>query len=147
MLAFPYTHRWSRLQKALIIATAVLAFATLVVASYRQHQSHRLPHESILYGTWQMIAPHDTYTLGLYDVIGLDDGRYSPWHGGMWVRDNTAGQREGFSWMAWYAGGSNIYMRVEDERLPQIWQIVDIGPEELRLRYAKRDYVFRRIGD
>jgi hypothetical protein len=52
---------------------------------------------------------------------------------------------EGFSEMGWYAGGSNIYMRIEGERLPQIWQIVDIGSEELHLRHAKQDYVFRRI--
>ena len=148
MLPFPYTHSWSRLQKALIIATTVVAFAGVVVASYRHHRSHRLPHESILFGTWQMTAPHDSYILGLYDAVGLIDANANPrWHSGLWIRYDAGERMEGYSEMGWYAGGSNIYMRIVDERLSQIWQIVEIRPDELRLRHAKRDYVFRRVGD
>jgi hypothetical protein len=44
----------------------------------------------------------------------------------------------------WYAGGQYIYMHFE-EGLPQIWQIIQILPDELRLRHAKRDYTFKRI--
>ena len=148
MLPFPYTRPWSRLQKALIIAASVIVLGGFAVAAYSHHHSNRLPHESILFGTWQMTAPHETYTLGLYDVVGLWDGvRRSHWHDGSWVRHGAGPQLEGYSEMGWYAGGSNIYMRVRDERLPRIWEIIDIGPEELRLRYAKQDYVFRRIPD
>jgi hypothetical protein len=142
------THAWSRGQKVLLIGASVLAIGAFVAFAYSYERSHRLPNESILFGTWQMTAPHDSYILGLYDIVGLWDGvRRSHWHDGCWVRYNAAKQREGFSGIAWYAGGSYIYMRVEDERLPQIWQIVDIGPEELRLRHAKQDYVFKRIPD
>jgi hypothetical protein len=46
--------------------------------------------------------------------------------------------------MVWYAGGRYIYMHFEDG-LPQIWEIIQILPDELRLRHAKRDYTFKRI--
>jgi len=142
------THAWSRTQKVLLIGATVLAIGAFVAFAYSYERSHRLPNESILFGTWQMTAPHDSYILGLYDIVGLWDGvRRSHWHDGSWVRYNAAKQMEGFSGIGWYAGGSYIYMRIEDERLPQIWQIVDIGPEQLRLRHAKRDYVFRRLPD
>ena len=51
-----------------------------------------------------------------------------------------------YSEMMWYAGGQYIYMRFP-EGWPQIWQIVEILPDELRLRHAKRDYVFKRWRD
>jgi hypothetical protein len=93
-----------------------------------------------------MTAPHDEYILGLYDIVGLWDGvRRDHWHNGSWSQYDAAKELEGVSGFAWYAGGSYIYMRVENERLPQIWQIVQIGSEELRLRHAKRDDVFRRV--
>jgi hypothetical protein len=94
-----------------------------------------------------MTAPRHTYTLGLYDIVGLWDGvRRDHWHGGVWVHDDPTEQK-GYTEMAWYAGGSNIYMRLTGEPQPQIWQIVDIAPEELRLRHAKQDYVFRRLAE
>ena len=49
-----------------------------------------------------------------------------------------------YSKMMWYAGGRYIYMHFE-EGSPQIWQILQILPDELRLRHAKRDYTFKRI--
>ena len=142
------THAWSRTQKVLLIGVTVLAIGAFVAFAYTYDRTHRLPDESILFGTWQMTTPDDTYTLGLHDIVGLWDGvRRDHWHGGSWVHSDPAKQMEGFSEMGWYAGGSNLYMRIEGERLPQIWQIVDIGSEELRLRHAKQDYIFRRICD
>ena len=145
MLPIPYTHAWSPLQKALIIATLVVAFAGAVVASYWHQRIYRLPNESILFGTWQMTAPHDTYTLRLHDIIGMWDGvRRDRWHGGFWTYDAPAAQDDGYSEMGWWAGGSNIFMRFVDDPMPQIWEIVEIRPDQLRLRHAKQDYVFRR---
>ncbi len=146
-----HAHAWSRTQKVLLICATVVAIGAFVAFAYSYQRSHDLPDESILFGTWQMTAPHDSGSsaiLGLYDIVGLHDGeRHSYWHDGTWVRYDTAKQMEGYSEMGWYAGGPYIYMRLVDERLPQIWQIVDIAPEELRLRHAKRDYVFRRLSD
>ena len=142
------THAWSRTQKVLLIAVAAAATAAFVSFAYSYQRSHRLPNESILFGTWQMTAPHDDYILGLHDIVGLWDGvRRDHWHSGSWIRSDAAKQMEGFSEMGWYAGGSNIYMRFVDDPMPQIWQIMDIGPQELRLRHSKQDYVFRRISD
>jgi hypothetical protein len=76
-------------------------------------------------------------------VLRLDPERTAAWHSGAWVRYPTAGQ-QGYSEMMWYAGGQYIYMHFE-EGLPQIWQIIQILPDELRLRHAKRDYTFKRI--
>ena len=143
------THAWSRTQKVLLIGASAVALCGFVAFAYSYERSHRLPDESILFGTWQMTAPLDAHSstiLGLHDIVGLWDGkRHSYWHSGSWARYDTAEQLEGLSEMGWYAGGSHIYMRLVDEPLPQIWQIVDIGPEELRLRHAKRDYVFKRL--
>src|SRR5438045_1252071 len=122
------THPWSPTQKALLIAVTAVTIGAFVSFAYRYQRSHRLPNERILFGTWQMTAPHDEYVLGLHDIVGMWDGvRRDHWHSGSWIRYATAKEMEGFSEMGWYAGGSNIYMRIEDERLPQIWQIVDIS--------------------
>jgi hypothetical protein len=142
------THSWSPTQKVLLMAVTAVAITAFVSFAYSYQRSHRLPNESILFGTWQMTAPHDEYVLGLHDIVGLWDGvRRDHWHSGSWIRHDPAKQMEGFSEMGWYAGGSNIYMRFVDDPMPQIWQIMDIGPQELRLRHSKQDYVFRRISD
>ena len=145
------THTWSRTQKVLLIGATVLAIGAFVAFAYSYDRSHRLPDESILFGKWQMTAPQDAHsstTLGFYDIVGLHDGKqHSHWHDGLWVRHDTVTQMEGYSQIGWYAGGSYVYMRIVDEPLPQIWQIVEIRPDELHLRHAKRDYVFRRLPD
>ena len=150
MLPFPYTHPWSRLQKALIVVATVTSLAAVAVASYSHHQSHRLPDENILFGWWQMIAPDDPQNrtiLGLHEETPVFFGdRRAHWHVGAWTRADTSSNIvEGYSDMSWYAGGPYIYMRLLDERQPRIWQIVHIGSEELRLRHADQDYVFRRL--
>ena len=143
-----FTHYWSRTQKILLIGAGVLAIGAFVAFAYSYERSHRLPDESILFGTWQMTAPHDNYVLGLHDIVGLWDGvRRDHWHSGSWIHEDSSKQMEGYSEMGWYAGGSNIYMRFVEDPMPQIWQILDIGPQELRLRHSKQDYVFKRISD
>jgi|ERR1043166_1550159 hypothetical protein len=137
-----FSHAWSRTQKGLIIAATTVAVVAFVAFAYSYERSHRLPDEGILVGTWEMTAPPtaSSFTLRLdpYDAA---------WHGGVWVRrDKASGELEGYSDMAWYAGGSNIYMHF-DEEPPQIWQIVEILPNELRLRHAKRDYSFKRSSE
>jgi hypothetical protein len=43
----------------------------------------------------------------------------------------------------WVGLGPYIFMRIERKRM--IWEIVEIGPDELRLRAAKTDYIFKRV--
>src|SRR4051794_1457645 len=108
----------------LLVCASVLAIGAFVAFAYSYERSHRLPDESILFGTWQMTAPHDEYILGLHGIVGLWDGvRRDHWHSGSWIRYDAAKQMKGFSEMGWYGGGSNIYMRFVDDPMPQIWQI------------------------
>jgi len=135
----PLTHAWSRAQKCLLIAAVLIALAAFGTLVYSVERSYHPPDGNILAGTWKMTAPASTDS---FTVLRLDPERTAAWHSGAWVRDPTAGQ--GFSEMMWYAGGQYIYMHFE-EGLPQIWQIIQILPDELRLRHAKRDYTFKRI--
>ena len=136
----PPTHAWSRAQKCLIIAAVLIvitAFGTLV---YSVERSYHPPDSNIVAGTWKMTAP---YSKDSFTVLRLDPERTGAWHSGAWVRHPDAGQQD-YSEMTWYAGGQYIYMHFE-EGLPQIWEIIQILPDELRLRHAKRDYTFKRI--
>jgi hypothetical protein len=135
----PLTHAWSSAQKCLLIAAVLItlaAFGTLVYSVERSYY----PDGNILAGTWKMIAPASTDS---FTVLRLDPALAAAWHTGAWVSYPRAVQ-QGYSEMMWYAGGRYIYMHFEEGR-PQIWQIMQILPDELRLRHAKRDYTFKRI--
>ena len=136
----PLTHAWSRPQKCLIIAAALIALAAFGSLVYSVERNYHPPDGNILAGTWEMTTP---YSEDSSTVLRLDPDRTAAWHSGAWVRCPTAGQ-QGYSEMVWYAGGRYIYMHFEDGS-PQIWEIIQILPGELRLRYAKRDYTFKRI--
>lgn len=136
----PLTHAWSRAQKCLLIAAVLIALAAFGTFVYRVERSYNPPDSNILAGTWELTAP---YSKNSSAVLRLDPERTAAWHSGAWVRYPKAGQ-QGYSEITWYAGGQYIYMHFE-EGLPQIWQIIQIFPDELRLRHAKRDYTFKRI--
>jgi|SRR4029453_4747700 hypothetical protein len=136
------TYAWSRTQKVLIIAASVIVPIALVAFVYTYERDHPLPDARILVGTWEMTAPSSTDS---FTLLRFDPEQTAAWHTGAWARNYTDG-KQGYSEMMWYAGGQYIYMRFL-EGWPQIWQIVQILPDELRLRHAKRDYVFRRCRD
>jgi hypothetical protein len=139
---FPHTHAWSRTQKVLIVAVSFVAPIAVVALVYTYERDHPLPDAGILVGTWEMTAP---YAANSSTLLRLDPEQTAAWHRGAWVRNDSSGHQS-YSEMTWYAGGQYIYMRFT-EGLPQIWQIVEILPDELRLRHAKRDYVFKRWRD
>ena len=136
----PLAHAWSRTQKCLLIAAVLIALASFGTLVYSVERSYSTPDSNILAGTWEMTAPYSKDSL---TVLRLAPEWTAAWHSGAWVRYPTAGQ-QGYSEMMWYAGGQYIYMHFE-EGLPQIWQIIQILPDELHLRHAKRDYTFKRI--
>src|SRR4029453_10911232 len=136
----PLTHAWSRAQKGLLIPAVLIALAAFGTLVYSVERRYRPPAGNTRAGTWEMTAP---YSQDSSNVLRLDPERTAAWHSGAWVRYLTAGQ-QGYSEMMWYAGGRYIYMHFE-EGLPQIWEIIQILPDELRLRHAKRDYTFKRI--
>jgi hypothetical protein len=129
------THAWSRLQKWMIVVVALIGFTLLGAGVYAFERSHRLPSARILVGTWEITTPHPTDSSTL---LRLDSD-----HNGVWVRNYTDG-RQGYSEIAWFAGGQYVYMRLM-EGWPQIWQIVAILPGELRLRHARQDYILKRV--
>jgi|RhiMetdeSRZDD1v2_1073273.scaffolds.fasta_scaffold2808584_1 hypothetical protein len=137
---FPYTHAWSRTQKVLIIAASFVAPIAFVALVYTYERDRPLPDASILVGTWEMTAPYGAHSS---TFLRLDPEQAAAWHSGAFVGNESSGQ-QGYSEMMWYAGGRYIYMHFE-EGSPQIWQILQILPDELRLRHARRDYTFKRI--
>ena len=136
----PRIHAWSLTQKVLIVTAGVVAPLAFVALVYTYERSHPLPDGNILSGTWELTAPYNTDSS---TVLRLDPERTAAWHSGAWVRYPAAGQQD-YSEMMWYAGVRYIYMHFE-EGSPQIWQIIQILPDELRLRHAKRNYIFKRI--
>jgi len=138
----PHAHAWSRTQKVLIIAASLAVPIVFVALVYTYERDHPLPDARILVGTWQMTTP---YSANSSMLLRLDPEQTAAWHSGAWVRNDNSGQQD-YSEMMWYAGGQYIYMRFTDG-WPQIWQIVEILPDELRLRHAKRNYIFKRWRD
>src|SRR5918996_2074194 len=136
----PLTHAWSRAQKCLLIAAVLIAIAAFGTLVYSVERSYSPPDGNILAGTWEIISP---YSKDSSTVLRLDPEGTAAWPSGAWVRYPKAGQKD-YSEMMWYAGGQYIYMHFE-EGLPQIWEIIQILPTELRIRHAKRDYTFKRI--
>jgi hypothetical protein len=141
----PHTRLWSRPQKRLIVAVALVGFAALSALVYTFERYCRLPDDSILVGTWEMTTPAAASS---YTLLRLDPDD-AAWHRGLWIRRDISdrdgrGAPQGDSEMSWYAGGSYIYMHFVEES-PQIWRIVDVLPNELRLRHAKQDYIFKRL--
>jgi hypothetical protein len=130
----PSERNWSRRQKWLIIGVVALALIVggALVSSYERY--HRLPSDDVLLGTWQMTMPY-----GMDSTAWMT---FPPKHAVILSSFSVAGYQidsEG----VWYAGGKYIYMGGETKP-PVIWEIVEIRPNELRLRSAKQDYIFKR---
>jgi hypothetical protein len=108
-----------------------------MIYAYERHC--RGPSEAALFGTWQDMTPgmdSDIMTYyrfkpdGTFDLIAGGTGR---------VTVVTTG--------TWYAGGPNIYWRLPEEfvpeiRRPLIWHIVDVSPNEVRVREIQNGPVF-----
>jgi hypothetical protein len=134
-MLLPRTHAWSSAQKRLIVGAVVctLIGASFLVYHFERH--HRLPDDSILFGTWEMVTPHG---MDSTDWMAL-----KPDHTVVWSSFSVADYK--IDWEGvWYAGGNYIYMGGE-AKPAGIWEIIDVGPDKLRLRIAKQDYVFKRV--
>ncbi len=128
------THARSRRQKAIIVASGVALVVALISGVYTYERYYRGPSDSILVGTWEMTMPY-----------GMDSAtwvRFEPDHTATWFSDSIAGYQVDYR-TRWFAAGPYIYMRYEGQR--QIWQIQEILLDELHLRAAKVDYIFKRV--
>jgi hypothetical protein len=133
-MLIPRSHLWTQRQKRLIVCVVVLTLLSFATLIYCYERYFRGPDDSILVGTWEMTMPYgmDSAT---WVKLGSD-------HTAIWFSDSIAGYQEDFR-SRWFAAGPYVYMRYEGKRL--IWQIVEILPDELKLRCAKRDYIFKRV--
>jgi hypothetical protein len=96
----------------------------------------------VLFGTWE--EPSFDSDSPFYFQFRSDQT--------FWVSSSPAMDEETvFATGRWYAGGPNIYVRYSEEVMgasrPQIWQIVDIGPDMFRVRFHRDGpvYVYKRV--
>ena len=134
-MLLPSSHPWTQRQKRLIVGSAVLALCAVFALVCHYERYHRLPDDSVLFGTWEMVIPHG---MDSTDWMAL-----KPDHTVVWSSFSVADYK--IDWEGvWYAGGNYIYMGGE-AKPAGIWEIIDVGPDKLRLRIAKQDYVFKRV--
>src|SRR5216117_4032574 len=106
-----------------------LLVASVIALSGCDHR----PAESALYGTW---VRYPAYSESLYYEF-RPDGTLN-----VLDHDGKATHIKG----KWYAGGPNIYLRFPSEVLEDrqlvVWHIVDISPNEFRVRAWRKGEVF-----
>ena len=141
-MLFPFTRVWTRRQKGLIVGLAVLALALSAVLIYGYERYYRGPSQGAFFGIWETASDPDS--LIYYEF--RPDQTFS-------VSLSPAMDEESiFGTGRWYAGGPNIYIRFSADEIgegtrPQVWHIVDIQPNEFRVRFFTRDevQVYKRI--
>jgi hypothetical protein len=135
----PFTHSWTRGQKWLIVASvlAILVFLTSVVYRFERH--YRGPGPEVLCGTWELHG--STFDGEIY--LHLEST------GRCWRSEIFRGELSSVVYGRRYAGGDLIYLRFESEsdaEPPVIMHIVDIQPDEFRVRFTHEGpvYSYRR---
>ena len=110
-----------------------IQITTMICAAALLHACDSRTPESALIGTWEITMP---FGMDTHDWLALSRDHTFTW----FISDGT---RERVDMRGtWFAGGSYLYMRVDGKQ--HIWQIMQILPEELRLRIAKQDYILKR---
>jgi hypothetical protein len=64
-MLFPRSYAFTRTQRSLILADAIVALASLGAFIYSYERYHSPASESILYGTWQIQRARCTSSFGL----------------------------------------------------------------------------------
>ena len=133
-MLFPSTRAWTRRQKAGIVASGVVGLVLFCALVFLYERNYRGPSGSVFCGTWETDWAYDpTYmqlnpdqTFSMFSVV--DGVRHEPFGEGRW-----------------YAGGPNLYLRFDSllmgDGFERAWvfQIVEIQPAEIRLRYLLRN--------
>ena len=136
-MLLPHSHAWTRLQKGLIIGTSIILIALTCIGICAFERFHGSPSDSVLIGTWATTFPNCMDNCATWVRFNSD-------HTAIWF--SRSGDGIGFTEdfrTPWVGLGPYIFMRAEGKRL--VWQIIEIGPDELRLRAAKTDYIFKRV--
>src|SRR5438477_6023092 len=129
-MLFPPSHDWTPAQKLLLALSVVLGLTMLVALVYIYERGRRGLREDALVGTW-VHQPANSESL-YYDF--RRDGTLIVMDANGQPTDTTG---------KWYAGGPNIYIRfpleVLRDRQLVVWHIVDISPDQFRVRAWRDD--------
>ena len=141
-MLFLRSYNWSRSQRWLVVVGVVLALILLSTLIYSYERYYRSPTESELYGMW---APHPTYTASV-DYEFRPDGVLNL------LLENCTPATD--IKLKWYVGGRNIYLRSPEAwknvdrngrvigyKQLVVWHILDISPNEIRVRGSPDDEV------
>ena len=126
----PFTRSWTRLQKCLILTSALGVLFLSGVGIYSYERFHRGPSESFFVGAWRgQYDPHSLY-MGPANV----SFRFHP--------DHTYEAWDGFTPSGkWSAGGDFLYLRerFDDSSGPydrlETWHIDSMSSDEVRMHY------------
>jgi hypothetical protein len=141
-MLLPRTHVWTSLQRRLIIGAGLIGLMCFAMLVYSYERYHRGPTESAFVGIWGIngsiedpliyIEFRANHTFSMSTSPRMDD-------------------EEGASITGrWYAGGPNMYISLnpywtgESGHRPWVWQIMEIKPDEFRVRDSDVK-VFRRV--
>jgi hypothetical protein len=132
-MLIPRSHAWTRRQRWLVIASAVVALAALGALVYGYERYYRGPSESVFIGTWQRSQAGDSATFVKFGadhtVVGFSDGI-----GGSMVDFRGS----------WFAGGTQIFLRYEGRM--HVWKILNILPDEFQVHESSPDVsVYKRV--
>ncbi len=134
------THGWPRTRKSILVAAVLVASIAFVAIVYAYERYYRGPSDSVLFGTWQCTSGCD---YALYYQFGPDHN--------IQVLDDTDPSIVAVRGR-WYAGGEFIYLRFFElppglRRTILIYRIVDITPDELRVRIWRNDpiRIYKRV--
>ena len=143
-MLLPRTHTWTPAQRWLIIAVVASALVSISTLVYSYERYHRGPSDTVLYGTWKALLFGDFYLLEFDPDRTFSISLSSAPGRGEEVTNILKGR--------WYGGGSNIYLRVTEDnenppqaRRPIILHIVDIQPNELRVRIGRDVQSYKRV--
>jgi hypothetical protein len=129
-MLFPFTHAWTRRQKALIVGSGLLALTLSAALIYGYERYYRGPGEEVLYGTWQGEGCIDcTQDLTLYpDHTFISSGE-------------SLGQYTIYDTGTWYADFNTIFLRRRnaDEGALVLMKLSDVTEKELKI--ARNDRV------
>jgi hypothetical protein len=128
-MLFLRSRAWTVRQRWLITGIVVVGVVALYSMIYAYERYYRGPSEAALFGTWEDTTPAiDSNTYYRFRSNGTFD-----------ILADALGEPLVVTTGTWYAGGPNIYWRLSEDfvpeiRRPLIWHIVDISPNEVRVR-------------
>ena len=133
----PRTHAWSRKQKWLIVAGAVIALAASGTLVYVFERYYRGPSDSVLVGTWEL----EDGCIDCTHLITLEPNHNAIGFGDYMGREGELDYRG-----RWYAGGELLVIHYDTPEQSQsiIMRILDITQDVIRVRWGGSETRLKR---